>query len=746
MGNAMTILSDRHANARRKRGMLLLLVLSMLTLFLMMGAAGLVLATRARESARAFSAATSSRSARATLARQLLDEALLKLVRGPAVPTKISESLLGDKYDAPLTGILTAISARPNTPLLRATVSGIATNVPMTLNGRVISFKPRANDAARPISYRILRVEDPDIFWLANERPTFPTPMPAVGCEAIVNGREFLNEPWDAFDSENPFLTHLDADSNGNASLRRPAFGTVGQPAQVDNDNDGVADGIWLTGTSNFFPSIPAIGGGEIRCSVSYLVIDLDGRVNVNAHGAPSSSGQTGLGPADVDASAIFTAPIWSLLMTGGTPPGSGITPSTTNWRPAPALGMSVEGRYGPASNISNNMDPYRLRLDIDAPRPAEFAGAGTTNVYTYGELERILRCFDPDATALQPRLAALLDTSAQRARTFATTDSWDTPGLTGNAMIKTGTSTAISSLAPETTVGLRFNLNRKWNGNSANDRRTFFEDLYYSLVAAGVPQGQQTAQWAANVVAFRDNDASQSHQYQLSGVGMVQGIEPPSNTQLGEWNRGEFVSAAELLAIPSVSPQELQQHIQNNTLPSLTSLAESSREVLEAVHVPSRFTSSSISVPPPSLQDVGLQDLLENQLSRWREPGRVNVNTSTQPVWNAASGASGNNPFIAQPAKNPLDVLTRVFTDTTCVTMATTARSRANRLGNVATIRSHVFAVWITLKLEDTSTDGDPPSYHRLFAIVDRSIPVAYKPGENLNVRDAIRLQRFLE
>ena len=746
----MNSLCYRSRQQTTKRGMLLILVLCMLTLFLIMGATGLVLATRARESALAFSAATSSRSAVSTLARQLLDEALLKLVRGPSMPTKVSESLLEDKYATALTGTLVSITPQANTPLLRATVSGITTTVPMAMNGRVISFAPRGNDPAIPLSYRILRAEDPGIFWLINERPTTPTPMPAAGCEVVINGREFLNEPWDAFDAENPFLTYMEPNTNGDVTLRRPAFGALSQPAEVDNDNDGVADGIWLTGTTNFFPPVAANGGGEIKCSVSYLVLDLDGRINVNAHGAPPNSTQAGLGPADIDASAIFTPAVWNLLMSGGTPLGTGTTPSATNWRPAPALGIAVEGRYGPASNMPNNLDPYRQRLDIDAPRPMEYAGNGGANVYTYGELERILRSFDADAATLPARLAALLDTSAQRARMAATSDSWDTPGMTGNAMIKTGTLSTLDSLAPEVAVGLRFNLNRKWNGNSANDRKAFFEDFYHSLIAAGVPATQTTAQWVANVVAFRDNDASQSHQYQIPNVGTVQGVEPPTSQSgagiLGNWNRGEFVSTSELLAIPSVTQQQLQDHIDTETLPLMTSLAASLPVILEAVHVPSRFASSAISVPPQSVQAVGLNDLLDNQLSRWREPGRVNANTCSQQVWNAASGESGGNPFLTQPAKTPRDILTTVFTNTNCIPMATTVRDRANRLGSVATIRSNVFAVWITLKLENSSAGGTPPSYHRLFAIVDRSIPVAYRPGETLNVRDAIRLQRFLE
>ena len=72
-------------------------------------------------------------------------------------------------------------------------------------------------------------------------------------------------------------------------------------------------------------------------------------------------------------------------------------------------------------------------------------------------------------------------------------------------------------------------------------------------------------------------------------------------------------------------------------------------------------------------------------------------------------------------------------------------AYATAIRLANVATIRSHVFAVWVTLRVRDTSPGGGT-SYHRAFAIIDRSRPVGFAQGQDLNVRDAIRVLRFLE
>ncbi|MDR1962175.1 MAG: hypothetical protein LBQ50_00135 [Planctomycetaceae bacterium] len=52
-------------------------------------------------------------------------------------------------------------------------------------------------------------------------------------------------------------------------------------PWDVDNDGDGIADGIWLDvglGTTT-------IGGTTYKKLVSYYVLDMDGRLNVNVHG-----------------------------------------------------------------------------------------------------------------------------------------------------------------------------------------------------------------------------------------------------------------------------------------------------------------------------------------------------------------------------------------------------------------------------------------------------------------------------
>ncbi len=87
-------------------------------------------------------------------------------------------------------------------------------------------------------------------------------------------------------------------------------------------------------------------------------------------------------------------------------------------------------------------------------------------------------------------------------------------------------------------------------------------------------------------------------------------------------------------------------------------------------------------------------------------------------------------------------------------------------RLANLVTTHSNVFAVWITvgffevqphpvdsahpdgyqLSQEVGSTETGNVTRHRAFYIIDRSIPVAFVPGRNHNVDRAVVLRRFIE
>lgn len=361
--------------APSRRGMMLLVVLSLLSLFLMLGTLMLVNTSRAKTSAQAFAAATASNASSTTVSRRLLDEALMKLITAPAGTPGLTESLLADKY-----GSGTAIKGRmlslvDNGPLLTGTLAVTLTgsSKPFELNGRVVTLVPKVGERGDITSFRILRTTgstSPYTCQLANLRLGRPVSLPPGACDVIVNGPEFRTEAYDAYDSDNAWLTQVELENSRVKRVPRPAFGSGTATPEVDNDGDGIADGVWL---ANLFDDMPTSDGGRLSFKVSYLVLDMDGRINVNAHGTttsldyPTSAWNNspdvtiggGYGPADIDASRLFVGTTstnaWSQLVRGAkalgsnTPISSSAASATQEQRrPTPTVGSFV-GRYGSA-------------------------------------------------------------------------------------------------------------------------------------------------------------------------------------------------------------------------------------------------------------------------------------------------------------------------------------------------------------------------------------------------------------
>ena len=623
----------------RRRGALLLMVLTSLTLFMMMGTLMLITAIRARATARAFANAATSSDVSLIQSRAALDEALMLALRGsrstPA--TQFTESILEDKYGgATISGSGATLSGNvARDPVLTLTLT-TATNA--WLNGRILTLKDRsANDWT---TFRIVGVDGAEIY-LAN------VPFrPALGIQASgtydyrINGREFTPisgttpEPYDAYDDANAWLAQpLLAGGQTGGVYNRLSFltGTSGTAAQVDNDNDGILDGIWIDGTTSFLPPTVSPGGNKVRYRVSYLIVDLDGRINVNAAGmAARPAGTTdygpavplgmGYGPADVDASLVvsgvlpaadgfsaFTRPsgaadprAWANVIFGGTANQS-IAPTASQRRVPPAIGaftgrygangkpgiagddadktqqtgtsdpwlaggtnslyrslcagtnavadlrghvkMSVEPPSGTSAQIAPTVvfhapdiltasadaidDPYEVRFSAAAP-PRGGTLTGTSagmddNLFTPADLERMLRAGDIDALALPNRLPAALEDRAQAMRMSLTTDSWDSPALTGTAAALverfvaslsyplTYPWTARNALSPDTAAGLKFNINRRLSGTSAAENRNYLRGLYTLALAVGGTSvtPEKAAQWAVNVLDFRDEDST---------------------------------------------------------------------------------------------------------------------------------------------------------------------------------------------------------------------------------------------
>lgn len=426
-----------------RRGVLLLIVLSMLTLFLMLGATYLVVAIRARETARAYARLTfGSDEARIPHVR-LLDTVALGVIRGGVTPTAAGsgapgvsfESLLSDKYgSSTLTGTATAVSAPGPTPVITCSLTMNTPVQPSDLNGRVLTF---TSPGRRPSSHRIIRARasgslnntSTTAFDVALDLPFRGAAFmqPTAGTRVVVNGREFAgvpaasgssassNEAWDGFDFHNSFLAQVGPGTTpATSTASRLSFigtppsgfgptyeyGTADQvPEAADNDGDGVPDGVFLD--FGLPPVVDAIGTTlELRASV--LVADLDGRFNVNAHGSLTPILYSGTHPGWTTNTAIVTtgslaavpmgsgygpADIPANLGTGNNPKTPGTITSGTP-RMFDTVSLVATGTESPRLGLLGGLRNYDSGVGV--PRMRGVRPAGTR--YTAGEETPYLR------------------------------------------------------------------------------------------------------------------------------------------------------------------------------------------------------------------------------------------------------------------------------------------------------------------------------------------------------------------
>jgi hypothetical protein len=237
---------------------------------------------------------------------------------------------------------------------------------------------------------------------------------------------------------------------------------------------------------------------------------------------------------------------------------------------------------------------------------------------------------------------------------------------------------------------------------------------------------------------------------------------------------------------------------------------------LMEFLEVPSRFTGTTIELIPtqPNGNSPGFALNPFNTISRYREPGKININTIYDSrVYEALMGNyinlnggltwdnfrasrklgdNNENPFrpwfagdlvpnglfvaqgpestlfrsqeaVAGSSANPL--FDFAPTDNNVLLSMDANRSAyfryamRQRLGNLVTERSSVFAIWITVGFFECTSDGTllgverelgvedgTVKRHRGFFIFDRSIPVAFEPGKNHNIDQAILVRRIIE
>ena len=430
--------------AGRKRGVLLLIVLSMLTLFLMLGAAYMLTTSRAWEAARAYSRLTLGTSENRIPHARLLDDVMLQVIRGSGT---VPESLLADKYGSQtstgtMTGCTALFASGTPQPLINGTVQTGSSMRPTDLVGRILTFNlpGRASTSHRIIKASRATSSDngSDTSFVVtvdasgrHDPFTFPpatTPVPI-----IMNGREFSgdgstafpHESWDAFDSSNDFLAQVQPSAAGVAQsivFRGSLLGTSPSlafslptssttsaqftlattatsasvtlltgtsdvdgdliPDAADNDNDGVVDGAFRAFS---LPDIVDANGNTIQLRASVLVVDLDSRLNLNAHdslarvlysGSNLTSGShanwpagfasgtthalgSGYGPAEIDGSKLLTLasgtsslderPLLQTVVGGGTAEQLGLRPTGSRYTSGAATPRlaPLAGRYG---------------------------------------------------------------------------------------------------------------------------------------------------------------------------------------------------------------------------------------------------------------------------------------------------------------------------------------------------------------------------------------------------------------
>lgn len=308
---------------------------------------------------------------------------------------------------------------------------------------------------------------------------------------------------------------------------------------------------------------------------------------------------------------------------------------------------------------------------------------------------------------------------------------------------------------------------------------------------------------------------------YDATNDDQIEPLNAPGGRRVAwmPWLNRPFVSPAELVFVPTTSPDLLLElypdFTGNGRLDDLAAELGIGADILvndifQSTTVPSRYADLATSVANPSAFEntgTGLEWLAVNQLESWREPGRVNLNTvSDDRVWDATvrrvprpasvvsppgDGLDRSEAGFGVPADptapppSPAETLldlwgldagtSSVVTDDTNTPGQEFAANpqfsslTASRLANVATNRSNVFAIWVTVGFfecdpagnfvmipdpadntktvpKELGSDTGSVKRHRGFYVFDRSIPVGYVTGRDLNLEDAVRLRRIMQ
>ncbi len=227
--------------------MLLLVVLSMLTLFMLLGVTYLVFASRVRTTSRAFLKLADDQATTSVTFTSLLKDAALQVIRGTGNSRSVIRfhDLLGDKYGSSITLNVSTQAIVAGGQLLRMRLD-YSSVVPLT--GRVIAFTTGPT-GVQGTAGRIVAAESiagqTDVWVLRPRRAT--TANVAQITAVLVNGRDFSGSGF------SPFSPPVGASGAGVTSLDNSAL-TPNQavapdgsldPTQANEDYDAVDEQNW---------------------------------------------------------------------------------------------------------------------------------------------------------------------------------------------------------------------------------------------------------------------------------------------------------------------------------------------------------------------------------------------------------------------------------------------------------------------------------------------------------------------
>ncbi len=470
-----------------RRGVLLIVVLSLLVLFALIGLTFVVVAGHYSNAAR-ISVLTEQTSEQGP---EIVDQSIYVLLRGTndknsqlyddpssSVCNSLLEDLYSDNYFvAPITNVtdgLDLLYFELQMPAgAKSYLNAYAGCVATVVDG------PAAQRSARIAFSQDLGTGQTAFYAERfDSKETGESVAPLVNNQVLVSGKPFsaststdANESYDAPDALNPHLAFIPLDAPTTAII--PSFADRLVPLSdingdmsidaadricIDNDRDGILDSGWI---DIGLAVKTAADGRRYKPVVAYLCTDLDGRLNLNAHGslaqlsgtnystdptalwagnggASSATGAAflsrgmGFGPADVNLSGLLSSntkyqallqarygsdnvpgttgiveDLWYLSAEGisrnylGYTPATG--PNTTSLgyaSPPDVQGRGFVGVDHAGRPISYNMG---LSDEISAS-PYQFCPVvpnGKDRPYTAAELERILRFNDVDRTTL---------------------------------------------------------------------------------------------------------------------------------------------------------------------------------------------------------------------------------------------------------------------------------------------------------------------------------------------------------